>query len=433
MNLQKSAAFKCIMKVLLVYLAMTLLGLILILVSGFLPHESIHQHIIESADVFEKEGALTERIPGYRGTIPDNNTDAWMLLIADYNDRKKSLMDLALGGHYNLYIEHVSEFIGMDNIALIGTENPIGVGDYPRYWHGWLLPLRVLLCAMNYRGIRVFNLILVLVLAFICLISMYKEKATGLAVPFLVSMAFLFPYTISQCMAYMISFIISTLSMIMILLNRKRIDRSIGLPVVFMIIGAVTAYSEFLQFPVLTLGLPLVTIIYLQSEKESREKLRLVLALSVMWALGYFGMWISKWVIATLLTEHNVIADALSQIKIRTSGTGDLEMGEKISRLKAVIICLPPVRKLPFVIILCASIIYYVVMIIKNGAGKALSGAASKFVPYLLTALIPLAWILVFANHSYSHNHFTYRVYVVAIFAAFAFVADVIRGEQKGK
>ena len=38
-------------------------------------------------------------------------------------------------------------------------------------------------------------------------------------------------------------------------------------------------------------------------------------------------------------------------------------------------------------------------------------------VPFLLLSVLPFLWILLLANHSYIHFHFTYRVFSVTIFA----------------
>lgn len=423
---------KLTIRAMLIFVGMVILGLLLIIVSGHLPHVPIHQHIIESSQIFGDEGALTERIPGYKGTIVDDNTDAWMLLIADYNDNSNGELELAFGGHYYVYTEPVSGFIGMDNIGLVGSEKPIEVGSYTRYWHGWLFPLRLLLCFFNYAELRIFNLIVVALLILGVVLTMFKRNANELIIPYLVSVLFLFPYTISQCMAYMISFIISMVSVLVILNHWDSIESRIGMPVFFMIVGAITAYSEFLQFPLLTLGLPLVVCIYTKLDKKDVSTcISKVLIYAFMWALGYLGMWIAKWGLATLLTSADVFSEAVREVKLRSSDTGNMETMERINRLAAVIVCLPPIRKLPFTIVLVVGIVYSCIRIVRYGLSSWLSEHVSLVFPYLVVAFIPVVWALAFANHSYTHSHFTFRIFVISLFAALAWLSQT--GQKNSK
>ena len=53
-----------------------------------------------------------------------------------------------------------------------------------------------------------------------------------------------------------------------------------------------------------------------------------------MWAAGYALTWMSKWVIATLLTSESVVKDSISQFLLRTD---DVVQTESISRLFAMI------------------------------------------------------------------------------------------------
>ncbi len=70
----------------LVFLALVLAGMLLIVASLLLPADTIHDHVYHSVDTFDYEGAFPRTITNYPATIVDNNTDAWMLLIADYHD-----------------------------------------------------------------------------------------------------------------------------------------------------------------------------------------------------------------------------------------------------------------------------------------------------------------------------------------------------------
>lgn len=55
------------------------------ILAALLPTGRIHENLIESIKVFREEGNGSQSITGNEATLADNHTDAWMLLIADYN------------------------------------------------------------------------------------------------------------------------------------------------------------------------------------------------------------------------------------------------------------------------------------------------------------------------------------------------------------
>ena len=82
-----------------------------------------------------------------------------------------------------------------------------------------------------------------------------------------------------------------------------------------------TSFCDLLVTPVLTLGLPLVCWL-LEPQQRLRAGTRqcgIVVGGSLTWGVGYLLCWACKWVLAGLVTEQNVIADALHQVGVRTA------------------------------------------------------------------------------------------------------------------
>ncbi len=422
---------KKIVRAIAIFLSIIIGGLLLILVSMWFPEDAIHKHVVESAEVFINEGAFPCLIGANKVTASDNNTDAWMLLLADFHDEEMGVFDQALGGYYRTYGAVDSGLVGIDNITKVQSE-VCEVFEYARYWHGWLFFLRFLLYFLNYNGIRIFNLILMVGLLISVIAGLWDKGQRGLIIPLIVSFFIMFPYAIFRCMAYMISYCISMVSILVILFLGEKIKKSIGMPVFFMIIGMVTAYSEFLQFPIMTLGLPLVVYVYLEKKENVglADRVKMVMFSSVMWAVGYFGMWISKWIIATVLTHHDIIAEAVGQITIRTSGTKDFTMSEKIGRWEAVTSCFLRMSMNSFVAVLGVCLLFYFCAIAVHGFRNAKENLINAL-PYLIILLIPFAWAIVFANHTYIHSHYAYRMFVVSIFAFYAWAAEFLKDQAK--
>lgn len=412
-------------------------GVLLLAVSLLLPRGVIHNNVYFSVDTFASEMDLPRTITDYPMSMLDNNTDAWMLLIADYHNPDEPLGDQLFLGQYAVYDENRTGLVGMDSINSLQTEQILRVGEYPRYWHGWLLPLRLSLCFFNYSGIRMMNVIILTGLFALTVIGIERSKHRETLVPFLISFVILMPIALPLCMAYMISTCIALTASTVLLLYRERIDALIGIPLFFLLVGAVTAYSEFLQFPLITLGFPLVFSLTISSRRQTPGKnLRNAVLCVFAWGCGYFGMWIAKWLLAGLFTSRDVIRDALSQIAVRFSSTGNGQAGTEISRLDAVKRNLNVLNKRPIVMLLAVSTAFYLIRALfgrhlSKADGQA--AAVRQIIPYLLTALLPFAWVFLLANHSYIHFHFTYRVFSITVFAILCGLSVLSEREQDGQ
>ena len=144
---------KALYKGIILFLLVVFIGVLLLAVSLLLPKGIIHNSVYFSVDTFADEMDLPRTVTDYPMTMLDNNTDAWMLLIADYHAPEESLADQIFLGQYAVYDENKTGLVGMDSINSLQAEQILRVGEYPRYWHGWLFPLRLALCVFNYSGI----------------------------------------------------------------------------------------------------------------------------------------------------------------------------------------------------------------------------------------------------------------------------------------
>ena len=403
---------------------MVAVGITLNCAAFLLPQDRIHDNIVRSGETFLLEGGFPGIVKDYDISLPDNNMDAWSLLIADYNDPKDPMILKALAGKYASYPVPQNGLMGVDNLPEVHTGSPEKVYSYNRYWHGWLFPLRLLLCFFYYSDIRVLDMFVMTGLFSAVMLGMQKKELGALVFPLTVSFLAMMPVTLPLCFSYMTSLIIALSMLLALLYKREQIEKHLYVPVFFLIGGAVTSYTEFLVFPILTLGWPLTLyIITLQKErKDWKEQLKMIAVCSIAWAFGYFGMWASKWIVTDLLTDLNSIRSAYKQIRIRSSATSDLKMQEQISRFKAVYINLKRLYKRPFVALFTLSVLYYFTKPLRRRTRNAAHNekCCQRFMDMLmlwLIAAMPLVWWFLTANHSWIHSHFTYRAAAVMIFA----------------
>ena len=117
----------------------------------------------------------------------DNNSDAWILLMCDY-DGNHNLVEKALGGYYHIYPSESSDMAGMRNLLASSEAQPSGIAAYGRYWHGWLFPIRLCLVFMSYSSIRLLNMILQFLLMAFCFVLLERRKLSKYSFAFSIAL-----------------------------------------------------------------------------------------------------------------------------------------------------------------------------------------------------------------------------------------------------
>ena len=82
----------------------------------------------------------------------------------------------------------------------------------------------------------------------------------------------------------------------------------------------------------LTLGLPLVFLLA-ENRKSLKEDITFFVGSCAAWGIGYAAMWGSKWILGSLITEENIIADALESVLFRV---GAIESEAQANALEVI-------------------------------------------------------------------------------------------------
>lgn len=375
-----------------------LLGLLLLFLVFLIPTNNMEEHVKQSAYIMEKEPNNIE-IFSWCTSAVDNFTDSIMLMAAiDNND--VSILDKVI----NVYRANYDDESGCE--ALINYSkggNLTSEISYARYWHGYLISLKPLLYFFNYGQIRIINLIFQISLTIILLYLMYKNNLKECIIPYLISYLMLMPYIIGISLQYSSCFYIFTIGCILLMLIPK--EKLIKYDYLFFLnLGIFTAYFDFLTYPITTLCIPLLFYILLN---KNDFKISSLIKLSICWGFGYLGMWASKWIIASLLTDNNIVLDAFNQISIR-SGVGQKD----ISLIKCVVNNYYLILKTPFSILM----IFYILYKLYKFDFKKLKSI--YFLIFIIIAFMPLIWILVTANHSFLHCLFVNKICIITFMSA---------------
>lgn len=402
------------------------LGSLLLIAAYSLPVLPMRENVARGTQVYNLEGNFPELAFGYRTTKLDNDTDATMLANAVYpvsdiikdafsvpmisyksrNDRLTSLLD---------YVNHV--------------EGSTFVTTYPRYWHGYLILLKPLLLLFDFSDIRVLNMTVQLLLIVLCIYLLVKTKQSQYVPAFFSLIVIWNPVTISLSFQNSTCFYITILAILFLLSNyqRRKIAEQ-NLPYLFLLIGILTVYFDFLTYPLVSLGVPLV--IWLNVTKNNLTKnFKSLIICSVFWGIGYIGMWFEKWIIASIILNKNIIADGLSQFLHQSSN--ELE-GIAFSNWECIELQISVLLKWPYLLLFIGTLGFILVRNRKNillllKMQNKLSFIFSNIVPYLLLCLYPFIWFCIASSHCYNNPKFTYRILGITVFAGISGIIKTLQ------
>lgn len=425
---------KDIMKKMMITAVMLVLsvivGTVLLCIVYMLPVTGIKNHVKSDLELLQEEGNYTAFLEGVfvrmhpwnitaetfflnnRGMARDNYTDAIMLGNAGYEDESKNVLEKALA----VYRYGENEDAPIDGLySYLEDGGMVQRISYPRYWHGYLVALKPLLCVFTYSQIKILNIILQTGLLIILCKEIGKQLGMKYNVCFLGALLMTFPFVIPLCMQYSTAVYVMLTSSIIYLGHFEYWSQNDRWLYLFMFTGIATSYVDFLTYPIITLGI-LLMFDALKTEKGIWHIVRN----SFVWCVGYFGMWGGKWIIATIVTGRNVIRDGIEQTIFRVSSATDTMSDNEISVLKAVFANFSSMTNIYYIIVFLMLVIFLAVVIIKQGSCEIKKVVKQK--NFLWIASYPLIWYAVIKNHSYDHSSFTYRALFVTIFALMAMI-----------
>ena len=133
--------------------------------------------------------------------------------------------------------------------------------DYTRYWHGYLIVLKPLSLFLTYPQIRYLNMFIINILCFLSGMMLYrKTKRTGAACAFILGLTATFLIVAPISFQYMASYTVMFLTVLALLGNLEK--RKLRMPELFFGCGMCISFFDFLTFPVVTLGIPLIVSLY---------------------------------------------------------------------------------------------------------------------------------------------------------------------------
>ena len=383
---------------------------VLVVATASIPLSAIKGNLKASVQTIAQEGEYPVHGPSL--TMQDNFTDCVMLNLAAGTDADHPMASA---------MANTLHFGNGDIIS--DTRDLLDGGQvesrlYARYWHGNQVLLRPLLCFMDYQSIRVFNYVLLTLLALACILLGYRQISRAFAAVLVLGLIAVAGWLVPLNMQYVACFGVMLTAMLLLLLMPNRFHSTRAACVLFFVIGGVAQFFDLLTTPLITLGLPL--IVWCLIHKPDRAA-RMVILLSLMWFLGYASLWASKWVLAGIITGNDVIGDAVQSARLRTAGGEMAEQG-----LTATAIYKMYWSALVSTRALIAEAVVIVAIAILYRCYSRPRRIISANLWLLLIAAMPVVWTLVLAQHTFLHHFFTWRIVLVTVVALLLFVCHTI-------
>ena len=397
---------------------------------AIIPRERIKTNMLESAEYMcesPTQWLLTDWI---HASQTDQYADCITLSIAYELDESRPLQSAMTTSFYGY------QTTAMNTMLLESVRDDLSATtEYLRYWHGSAAAMRLLHLFWNIKTIYMFHAILMAAVSLILIILLFKNGFREEAVAYVLAMIIVSSWYVPLCLEYTYTFICMMVSAIIgFILALKHKDQWLGL--FFMITGMVTVYFDFLTTETLTLLIPLLLILRVWSRQGREEKWVYSLKFGIAWSAGYLGMWMMKWLTASIVLGENVMPYVTGHVSERISGTVN---GYQMTGNTYIDTLLLNLRNLfPYEYGLSGAVLVmvfvFVLIVIPVVAGRVRlkeKVSCSNVALFVIIGLIPYVRFLVLHNHSYIHNFFTYRAQAATVMAICFVILELIEATNR--
>lgn len=421
MMLLVKTKLKVLLKSILAVSVLTLFNMLLLVGVFMLPTGRMRQHVADSYLLIDAENPYLEWDTCYHSTRLDFWSEYTQYGMAINEDSEGSPFEQAM---YMRFID--TEGRPRDISVKDYAKNPedyFEQGEYPRYWNGIVIFYKVLLLFFNIADIRMLNMFFQIALLCLIIYLMVRTDMSQHILYFLTAILFINPVTMLMSIKYSSEYIPMLTGVIIILLWGDGIEKTHdGWSYFFAIIGSITSFLCMLSFPGITLGIPLLVVIWKTKEKDVVKK---AISGSFFWLLAYGITWMMKWIICTLFTDYNLLADAFERASFYSAGQD--ENASLIDRImRNVNIYNEPGYKVLLVIAIFMVIISIVVGHKKGTIVKSDSRLMDVIFGYIFIALIPFIIFMLLGNgYSFEHSYMAHRQLAIAIVAGLCLLRTI--------
>ena len=420
-----SAPFRAVLRCAALFAAAAGVMLALLLGAAAIPREAIRERLRTSAEYLAARPVFFLALPGVEGSRIDRYADSILLGIAWQYDREALLPSVMQSAYY--YTPYQNE---NDNLLEAVERDLAANQQYLRYWHGSNALVRPLLTVLSLREIYLLGGLALGLLALALVLTLLRGRAFWAAGGVIAGMGAACFWWAPLSLEYTWVCLLC-LGFSLLVLRCERRGRRDRLPGLFLLSGLATSFLDFLTCETLTLLIPLLLLVRLQSEDARANPRRAALGAALAWCCGYGGMWALKWLLASLVLGQNVLPYVTGHVEERVAGA--LPWVRPGAALPGAILlnllCLFPIGwgggGLLAGLALILGALYRGYVYRRPGWNRSLTAV------YCALGLVPYVRYLVLHNHSLLHCFFTYRAQMATVLAAALILEELT--ERRGR
>jgi len=308
-------------------------------------------------------------------------------------------------------------------------ERAVDMNNYGRYWHGYVSVLRFIFYFLDYWDFLLLNSFMQLFL--MGCVGYAIQKVTGkkrYLLAFFSSCVFLTPMATGMSLQYSPCFYISMLGSLFCILKADWILQKNRRYFLFLILGIVTCYFDFLTYPLLCFAFPFCWLLVAAENKMTAEsKIGSLFGTGCSFIFGYGGFFVIKWIIQAIISGTNSFWSGLSVVFFHVAGLDNQYrlLHQNYSRIDSLYNNFRHFLNPIFILVLS---VWIIVLLYKFIRGE-LKITADNIVFAAITLTAP-AWYFIVNTHTGIHHFFTYRIYGASILGFMLFVCSTYSQEK---
>jgi hypothetical protein len=411
------------LKYIAVFLGMVALLTSMLSAVAMIPRSAIQKNMQESAEFLCKGELFDTIVEDVDGSKIDRYADSILLAIAYQYEEESPLSSVMWSSYYFSKYQNENE-----NLLDAVTKGYDANQQYLRYWHGSNVVVRPLHLLFSIEQIYILNAIILIGLLVWLLFLFGKERAwvpmAGILLGMVLTSSWFVPLSLEYTWTYILMLAISIYCFKLSVTNKVK-----DFGVCFLVAGMLTNFFDFLTTETLTLLVPLLLLAWREFHRNEEYSaicvIKNVMHRIFLWGAGYVGMWLMKWVLASIVLKQDVMPYVTEHIVERAYGM--VENGWISYALTTIgrnISCLFPLEYKDagvFVGGLFLIVIAYIGYVYHK---KQISHRQVIF--YGVIGCIPFVRYIVLMNHSYLHAFFTYRALLATVLALTMLFAEVV-------
>ncbi len=300
------------------------------------------------------------------------------------------------------------------------------MNNYGRYWHGYVAVLRPIFYFMDYWDYLLVNSFAQLFVMGCVGCAIYK--ATGqkrYLLAFFCSCAFLTPAATAMSLQNSPVFYVAMLGSLFVLLKTDWILEKNRRYYLFLFLGIVTCYFDFLTYPLLSFAFPFCWLLVAAGEKVNlKERITLLFGGGISYVIGWGGFFGVKWVIETILCGPSILDNGIGAVFNHLfSGMPDENrlLHQTYCRIDTLY---NNFRHYLFPLFILLLLAWIVVLFYEFLRGEF--RIKTEQLIFAAVTLTSPAWYFIMNTHTSYHHLFTYRVYGASLLGFMLFVCGCL-------